>query len=262
MGTLKTLWIAFKARQGRPLSRSDLFSYCEDLIRKPPVLPNLQKAFEESFVRSSGEVISLSVVYRRDRLIPALERIATQPTWHFQRTECLKAVLDDLHWHNWYFCLNNAKSPAGRGMILGKLKHVWPKASDEELTHYLNQFFVVSLACYAALGAVGETFFKFDDKKKKEIDLYVQYQREIMKLDTDFMDLIYEHCENDIDAALKWADWKDAHLNPIMQKMYNHLSAIKDQIIQDVFDPEACLNRMEELRKQRTSLIANVKFDQ
>jgi hypothetical protein len=86
MGSLKNLWIKTKSAGGRrALSRADLFSYCEPLIKNPAAPPELLQAMQESFVRYSGDTISLVEYYRRYHLTPALEKIANEPTWHRQR---------------------------------------------------------------------------------------------------------------------------------------------------------------------------------
>lgn len=55
MGFLKNLWImAESAGDRRALSRVELFSYCEPLIKKPAAPPELLQAIQESFVRYSG----------------------------------------------------------------------------------------------------------------------------------------------------------------------------------------------------------------
>jgi len=40
MGTLNNLWINLKNRPGKAVSKSDLFSYCETMIQKPPLPRN------------------------------------------------------------------------------------------------------------------------------------------------------------------------------------------------------------------------------
>ena len=236
MGVLKNLWIMAKTTGHRPLSRADLFSYCEPFIKNPPAPPELRQALNEGFVRSEGKVMSLTEWYRNDHLLPALEKIAKEPTWHLQRAACLRAFLDEIHWRNWVFVSRKAKTEWGRGMILQKLNQLWPKANDEELQHYLLQFYIVTLCTYSALWAVGQTFFKFDNMKEMEVDLYIQYGRDIVSIDTDFMDTIYELHSEELDAAYHWAEWQEKNLSPITQKMLNHLAATKEQIIQDTFD--------------------------
>ena len=230
------------------------------MIKKPPVPPELLQVFNETFVRSEGDTISLSEWYRRDNLIPALEKIGAQPTWHLQRAECFRAILAESHWRNWKYCYDKARTQLGKNIILGKLKEIWQGKTDEELVHYLFQFYIVTLTTAAALTVIGQTFYKLDGRKELEIQLYNQYQRDIMQLDTAVMDIAYDSIVDDDNegAAMALAEWKDVKLNPIAEQMYRHLSSAKDQIIQDGFDIEDFKRISNNLQKQKAALAAEL----
>jgi hypothetical protein len=70
MGTVRNLWIMAKSAGGRrALSRADIFSYSEPLIKNPPTPPELLRSMQESFLRYEGNVISLVEYYRRHHLL-------------------------------------------------------------------------------------------------------------------------------------------------------------------------------------------------
>jgi len=135
----------------------------------------------------------MSEWYRRDHFLPSLAAIAEKPTWQLQRAECFKRILDETHWRNWHYCLREAKTGLGKAMILSKLKTLWPNASDQELEHYVLQFYLVTLTSSAALSAMAANFYKLDKMKQLEFDLYLQYQRDIMLLDVQIMGVARAH---------------------------------------------------------------------
>ncbi len=259
MGFLKNLWIITKSAGGRrALSRADLFSYCEPLIKNPAAPPELLEAMQESFVRYSGDVISLVEYYRRYHLTPALDKIANEPTWHRQRATCLREILNEVHWSNWQYVMKRAESEWGKEIILGKLRTLWPNATTEELNQYLLQFYLVTLCTNAALSTLAHTFYGLNKTKQLEIKLYEQYGRDIDLLDTSIMDLAFKHHADDLDAAYGIAAWKDEKLNPVLQEMYRHLTSTKDQIIEDTFVVTNFKRISDRLDSQKAALAQDI----
>jgi hypothetical protein len=255
MGTVRNFWIMAKSAGGRrALSRADIFSYCEPLIKKPPTPPELLRSMQESFLRYEGNVISLVEYYRRHHLVPALDRIAAEPTWDRQRATCLTEILKETHWTNWQYVFKRAETDGGREIILGKLRKLWPKASNEELGHYLMQFYLVTICTNAALSTLAHTFYGMDKEKELEIRLYEQYGRDIDMLDISIMDLAYKNHADDVDAAYKIADWKDEKLNPLLHQMYRHLTSTQDQIVEGTFVVENFKRVSDKLDSQKAAL--------
>lgn len=239
MGVVRNLWILAKSASGRrALSQADIFAYCETLIKSPPGPVEIVQSMQESFIRYEGNVISLAEYYRRYNLVPALNKIAAEPTWDRQRATCLNEILKETHWTNWQYVFKRAETDWGRGIILGKLRKLWPKATDEELAHYLLQLYLVTICTNAALSTLAHTFYRLDAVKQLEIKLFEQYGRDIDMLDISIMDLAHKNHIDDLDAAYHIAEWKDEKMNPVLQSMYRHLTSTKDQIIEGTFDVE------------------------
>lgn len=255
MGVVRNLWMLAKSAGGRrALSRVDIFSYCEPLIKSPPAPAELLQSMQESFIRYEGNVISLVEYYRRYHLVPALNKIAGEPTWDRQRATCLEEILKETHWTNWQHVFKLAETDWGKGIILGKLRKLWPNATDEELAHYLLQFYLVTLCTNAALTTLAHTFYGLDETKQLEIKLFEQYGRDIDLLDVSIMDLAYKNHVDDLDAAYKIAEWKDEKLNPVLQNMYRHLTSTKDQIIEGTFVVENFKRVSDRLDSQKAAL--------
>jgi hypothetical protein len=259
MGLLTNLWIKAKSVVGRrALSRSDLFSFCEPLLKQPAVPPVLLQRMQETFVRYSGELISLVEFYRRFHLTPALDKIANEATWHRQRATCLREILDEAHWSNWQYAMKHTESDWGKEIILGKLRALWPNATIEELKGYLLQFYLVTICTNAVLATVAQAFYGVGKTKQLEIELYTQYGREIDLLDTSIMDFAFRHHADDLDAANNIATWKDQKLNPVLEKMYRHLTSTKDQIIEDTFAIENFKRISDQLDGQKAALTQDL----
>lgn len=259
MGYLTNLWIIAKSAVGRrALSRADLFSYCEPLIKNPAVPPTLLQKMQESYVRHNGEVISLVEYYRNCRLTPALEKIASEGTWHRQRATCLREILDEVHWRNWQYVMDHTESEWGKEIILGKLRTLWPNATTKELNLYLLQFYLVTMCTNAALSALAHTFYGLNKTKQLEIELYEEYGRGIVLLEASVMDLAFKHHADDLDAAYGIATWKDQKLNPVLEEMYRHLTSTKDQIIEDTFVVENFKRISDRLDDQKAALAREI----
>jgi hypothetical protein len=259
MGAIKNLWLLAKTGGGRrALSRADLFSYCEPMIQKPPAPPELLQAMQGRFVRWEGVPISLVEYYRRHNVVPALERVASEPTWERQRATCLREILNETHWANWQSVLKRAESEWGREIVLGKLRQMWPHATVEELEAYLLQFYVVTICTNAVLATVGKTFYKVDEVKELEIKLYEQYGRDIYLLDIAIMDLAFNVFADDYEAAYSIAGWKDDRLSPLLRDMFHHLTATKEQIIESTFDVAEFKRISDQLERQKALLAEEI----
>jgi hypothetical protein len=260
MGAVANLWIMAKGfGRRRPLTRADLFVYCETLLKNPAAPAELLDSMHNSFVRFEGTPISIVEYYRQQSLTPALDRIAAEPTWDRQRAKCLREMLNDSHWSTWKYVMGRAKTDWGQEIILGKLRTVWPNASNEELNYYLLQNWMISICTNAALTTVASTFYRLDKTKELEIKLYDQYGRDIVLLDTSVMDMWCETFADDPEAAGPFLDWKDEKLNPLLRQMFQHLNATKDQIAEDVFDVARFKRVCEELDSQRDALAKDLR---
>jgi hypothetical protein len=201
----------------------------------------------------------MSEWYRQYYLIPALEKIAAQPTWHLQRAEAIRTILDEIHWRSWEHCMKEAKTEMGKDIIYQKLKELWPKASNEELSFYLFQFFLVTICVAAAIGAIAKTFYKLDDVKESQIELCHQYQRDIMRIDYQIMDLIDGDVPDNVEQAYAIVEWKEQMLDPINIQMYRHLTSMKEQIARDTFDINEFVRISDDFQAQKTALAEQLR---
>jgi hypothetical protein len=129
-----------------------------------------KQLFEKTF-RYEGKPITLAEYYRKHLLTPALNTIASAPTWQLQRTSCIEAILEEIHWGNWDYCIRHAKSDMGKAIILGKLEKLFPNSANEERTNTIFAFYMMNLSAQAPLTTLGSTCFGIDEHKELEFKL-------------------------------------------------------------------------------------------
>src|SRR5262249_59396080 len=139
----------------RQVSRRDIYSYCDGLIKRAPVPGEWRDAFSRTFAKIKGVPLTVEDYYREELLKPSLDKIAEAPTLAMQRTTCIQEVLTDMHFCTWYTCYFAAKTDIGRAMIDDKLKRVWPKNTMEERRNFLTHFYMMAVAVQGALMTLG-----------------------------------------------------------------------------------------------------------
>jgi hypothetical protein len=73
MGFFKNLGLSIKTSAGRPLSRADIYSYCDGFIKEPPVPPELLATMGRTLCNVNGVPMTVTEYYREQFLKPALE---------------------------------------------------------------------------------------------------------------------------------------------------------------------------------------------
>lgn len=157
MGTVSNLRIALKANLGSPLSRTDIFNYCEGFIRRPPIPPELEAFFDQTMFQVRGIPLTLTDYYRDEFLKPSLEKIAAAPTRSLQRAECIREALYYDVWRNFQFCLNAAKTEVGRAMTDSKLKEVFPQLDQQQRAVRLTAQSLMATVTRSCLVTLGST---------------------------------------------------------------------------------------------------------
>jgi hypothetical protein len=259
MSFIKRLFIASKAAAGRPLSRQDIYSYCDGLIKQPPIPPEWREAFSKTFAKIEGVPLTVEDYYREQLLRPSLDRITTAPTRAMQREACIQEVLTDMHWRTWYSCYNEAKTDAGRAMVHGKLKQVWPKNSPQERINFLVHFYMMALAVQGVLMTIGTGLLGLTNEIEMQIEVCRVYAKDIMMLDVNIMDYIYEQHGKDFDAAYALAGWKDDYLNPITTRMLHFLEATRKRIALGTFNASEFHAATQKFEAEKEQLAGRVR---
>lgn len=254
MGVLRNLGLLGKRIWKHPLTREDIYSYAESLIKEPPAVPGCEDLFDRT-LRYEGKLITVAEYYRKHLLIPALDSIAAAATWQQQRATCIEAILEESHWGNWNYCVRNAKTEMGRAIILNKLDKIFPNSINEERSQRIFVFYMMNLSAQAALTTLGAAYYGIDDAKELELNLYNQYQRDIMMTDVKVMDYIEQNHMDDPDTAYRIAGWQEDRLSQVTQQMFNLLVALKDQIAHDTFNVERFTEMSVKLERDKETLV-------
>jgi hypothetical protein len=195
--------------------------------------------------------------YYRDQLLrPSLDRIAEQPTRALQRAECLRETLDYGLWRSLYKAINKAKTVLGKGMITHKLKQIWSQTPEQHLETQLAIYYMMAVTVQACIMTLGQAYYRFDEAKNLEIELYRTYEDERLMLDVNIMDLAHQQIEkNYSDSALAIASWKDDYINPIAREMAELGDTIRESIVHDTLDVSAFKIKADQLSAEAYSKL-------
>ena len=254
MSVVRNLRLLGKRMTKRPLSREDIYSYCAGLIKTPPMVEQGKDFFTIS-VKCDGKSITLAEYYRKRLLIPALDKIANALTWQLQRTVCIEAILEEIHWDGWDYGIRNAKTDLCKEFILKKIENIFPNSDRDERERTVFAFYMMNLSAGAALQTLGSAYFGIDERKAAEIKLCLDYQREFMMIDVRIMDYIGQNHMDDPETGYRIADWQDERVSKVTQKMHNLLTAMKDQIAHDIFDVARFKQKSDALEQEREDLV-------
>ncbi|MDU1692255.1 MAG: hypothetical protein E6848_21980, partial [Bradyrhizobium sp.] len=143
--------------------------------------------------------------------------------------------------------------------VLQKLRQLWSNRTIKELQHYALQFYLVALCTNAVLTTVGKSFYKFDEATELQIKLHEQYGRDIYMLEIGIMDLAHDVFADDEAHAYEIATFKDERMAPLVQDMFRHLTATKEQIIEGTFDIAEFKRVDASIGHQKAALAAELR---
>jgi hypothetical protein len=260
MGVLKRLGIGLKAGVGKPLSRADIYAYCEGFIKAPPLppewkTPEWKDLLNTTHFRVKGVPLTVIDYYRDQLLKPSLDKIAAGPTLAMQRAECISEAIDYDTWRNFHVCLHAAKTALGRAMIDDRLKKVFPQLNEKERTAKAMVWYVMAMLVQACLLTLGKTYFGIDKNTGQQIDICREYQREHMMVHVNIMDYVWENYSDEPKRVEELAGWKDDHVNPITDQMINLLEATKNKVIHGTFDLAEFQSAAKKLEEQRLKAV-------
>jgi hypothetical protein len=237
MGTLQNLVIGLKTSFGRPLSRADIYAYCEGFIKAPPVIsPEWKPIFNRTFFRVEGLLYTLADYYREHLLKPSLDKIAAAPTRTMQHSECIREAMSYDVWRNLNVCLNAAKTEVGRAMVDERLKRLFPELDTKQRALQATAWSVMAITVQSCLVTLGTNLLGLDKTTELQMGLCLEYDREIMMMDVKVMDLIWQNHADEPDVAYELAGWKDEYINPIVNRMNHLLEATKNKVIYGTFN--------------------------
>ena len=255
MGFLKNLGLSIKTSAGRPLSRADIYSYCDGFIKEPPVPPELLATMGRTLCNVNGVPMTVTEYYREQSLKPALDKIAEGATVSMQRAACLSEIMNQIVWRTMYVCLHKAKTDIGAQMIRNRYLQIFPKATNDHLAFLSVGFYVVSMTTDACLTTLGKSLLGIGEPTEKQIDLCRSYAEDIMMLDVDIMDYIWENHKDNSEYAKDLAGWKDDNLNPITSRMGQLLEASKNHVVYGTFDLADFTRKSKNLDDERAALV-------
>jgi hypothetical protein len=97
------------------------------------------------------------------------------------------------------------------------------------------------------LGVGGQT--------EKQIGLCRSYAEDIMMLDVNIMDYIWDNHKDNPEYASDLAGWKKDNLDPIASRMNQLLQASKNHVVYGTFDLADFKRKSKELDDERAELV-------
>ena len=265
MGTLdENIGISLEAGFGKPLSRADVYAYCESVIKAPPIPPEFKSRKLEDFLnttyfRVAGVPHTVIDYYREQLLKPSLDKIAAGPTLAMQRAECIWEVLDLDLWQNLHSCLNAAKTDLGRFVMDERLKiRFASQGNEKQRADHAFIWFLMAILVRGCLLSLGKALLGVDENTELQMDMCRKYGQEIIMSDVNIMDYIWQHHADERELAMELTDLKYDHVNPITQQMSNLLEATKNKVIYGTFDLaefQTAAKRLEEERLKAVQFI-------
>ena len=244
-----------KTSAGRPLTRADVYTFCEGFIKRPPAPPELLDAMGRTLCNVNGVPRTVTEYYREQFLLPALDKISSCATVSLQRAACVREIMDQIVWRTMYVCLRKAKTDVGAQMIRSRYLQVFPEVTKEHLDFLSTGFYLVAVTTDACLSTLGKALLKFDDVTETQIGLCRSYAEEIMMLDVDIMDYIWTNFQDDPEYAQNLAGWKDGNLNPITARMNQLLQSTMNHVAFGSFDVADFKRKSSELDAERGELV-------
>lgn len=117
------------------------------------------------------------------------------------------------------------------------------------------QRYLIAVLNRGCLTEISYKYYKLDERKILEIDLYYEYDVEIKDCDYGILELIANYVdEYEDDAAIAAAEFKDSVLNTLIEEQYSLLSQMKDAIIYRSIDIDDISNRMSILQDKKAQM--------
>jgi hypothetical protein len=255
MGLINNIFLSLKTSLGRPLSRTDIYSYCDPFIKRAPGPEEWRPIFSHTFGKVHGNTLTVEDYYRDQLLRPSLDKIAGAPTVTLQRAACINEILGDMVWQNFRACLNKAKTPFGKAIIEDKLAQLWSNHLKDQHPLLLDYFYIMSLTVQACLSTFGSAALHIPKRTELEVELYRKYGEDLMMLDVNIMDVTYDIFTRDEAFALEIACWKDEHLAPVYARTAQFLEAARNKIAFGTFDIHEFKVQSERLDAERAALL-------
>jgi hypothetical protein len=248
-----------KTPAGRPVTRADIYSFCDGFIERPPVPARFEEAFNQTLLSVQGVPKTIADYYREESLTPSLNRIAEAATLSMQRSACIKEMAAQIVWRTMYVCLSNAKTEFGKETILKKFRKEFGNSERNYLSFLASGFYLISITTYACLDALGTALLGLDEVTDSQIRWCRSYAEEIMMLDVGIMDVIWTNSKGDRQHAEQLAAWKDDNLTPILSRMDRLLEATKNDVIRGTFDLDRFMRKSQALEAETSRLASTLR---
>jgi hypothetical protein len=248
-------WI--KAVLQMRFTEADLLWACGNLISQTPFPTELRESFASTTGRDGRSLLDVwRTLFQKE-----IHTIAERPTWQLQKAAMLDATLSWKTWEAIYRVSEKAKHLESWGLLVRDTPS-FKAVEPEGWSRRIFEMFMVALASSSCLEALGFRLFRFNRAKITEIDLYMEYDKEIRTLDVSWQDLIHDwsHRASVEDTAtvedLKHI--KDNEVNPIIAAQFRLLRTMRDEIVYGTLNAKGFEQKFRELQAKLDAMKARL----
>jgi hypothetical protein len=214
-----------KTLLGRAYSYEELLSESMPFLGNPRLPPGLPEVLSHFDGRQRTFVEFIQGAFKE-----CLREIAAKETRQAQKAHLLSLCVRELSW--------NAVERAARNAEYVQSWEHYTKGSDwferspkDEWKRLLIARFLISLVCYSWLVVLARSVYQLESFIEPALDLYVDYDVEIKRLDVGITEEMLCRLANYDDAeGMKIGAFKDQVVRPIIDEQY----AILDRLGQDI----------------------------
>jgi hypothetical protein len=245
-----------KALFGQTYSYDDLLKESQRLFN-PPQVPSDVLELMALFNSNGKTFLSFCENSYRD----FLRQIANKETRDDQRQALLAICIQERSWRSVYRAAKDAKHVSSWTHLTAG-SDIFEKTPREYWQKVLLQRYLVAVLSDAWLLDIGHPLYKLDVVSQAGLDLYVEYDTEIKKLDVDMSeDMLSKLDSFEDDEGLALAKFKDEVVNPIIREQYEVLERLGKDVAANTLDPEvyqAEFKRIDEIKKHIARAITSL----
>lgn len=248
--------IVLKSLFKTPLTSRDALGLLANLIASPP----LPKEMYEAAAGLVGKNGTSLLDFWRSGFKDQLTEITSERTWALQRSRLLRSVLVETGWRALFTSAKEQKHVEAWAHLVDSNNYFssFPKSSWSSILAQRHLMAILSGACFLHLGTKA---YRVDNAKALELDLYLEYYKEILLLDLRVQGMALAAVDQYEDAeASRIAEIKDEVINPLLSEQYRVLHLMADQIANATLEVinikvsmDALQARKHEIARQFTS---------
>jgi hypothetical protein len=240
-------------------TEADLLGASGNMISQTPFPTELRESFASITDRDGRSLLDVwRTLFQKE-----IHSIAEKPTWDLQKAAMLDTTLSWKSWEAIYRVSEKAKHLESWGFVV-RDNPAFKAVEPEGWSRRILEMFWIGLASSSCLEALGFNLFGFKTTKSTEIQLYMEYEKEIRTLDVSWQDLIHDWSHRasatveDTATVEDLKNIKDNEVNPIIAAQFRLLSTMRDEIVYGTLNVKGFEQKFRELQAKLDAMKARL----